>query len=187
MLKEIVLFKTNVYHTILKNVDNEKIKTYVSKIKNEPHHIITSNLNGYHSRIFHDPFPVCVDNLHKVIKKNLNKVAKDYQCKGDLYPHLSWFMINKKNDFNKPHKHPPYTFKGIYYVECPEDSGDIIFNNQMEMNNYAMSYEVLNELNSKDFRIKPEKNLLLIFPAWLEHYTTPNKTNKERISYNFVI
>tara|TARA_R100001509_G_C4877399_1_gene219000 strand:- start:829 stop:1392 length:564 start_codon:yes stop_codon:yes gene_type:complete len=187
MFKNLELFQTNVYFSILKNIDNEKIKKYISKIKLEEHGIFTSNSSGYHSQIFFDPFPSCVDTLHKVIKKKLLKVRKDFKCRGELFPHSSWFMINKKNDFNKPYKHPPYTFKGMYYIECPKNSGDIVFNNQMEMNNYNMAYESLNKFNCKDFTVTPEKNLLLIFPAWLEYYITPNKTNKDMVFYNFVI
>ena len=90
-------------------------------------------------------------------------------------------------DFNKPHKHPPYTFSGVYYIDVPENSGDIVFDNQFEMNNYAMSYNEWNSLNCKDFKVTPKSGMLLIFPAWLNHYVTPNKSKKERLIYSFNI
>ena len=57
----------------------------------------------------------------------------------------------------------------------------------MEMNNYATSYNNLNTLTSKTFSVTPEKGLLLVFPAWLEHYIKVNRSNKEKIMYNYNI
>lgn len=182
----IELFQTNLYYTQLKNIDHKKIIKYVNSLQNEDHLIEASNVGGYHSPAFYHPFPSCVEKLNSEINKFLKKyVRKDFECRGDIYIHNSWFIVNKRGDFNKPHKHPPYTFSGVYYIDVPENSGNIVFNNQAEMNNYAMSYTKYNKFNCKDYSVTPKTGNLLIFPAWLEHYVTPNKTNKPRIIYSF--
>ena len=55
------------------------------------------------------------------------------------------------------------------------------------MNNYAVDYKKFNEHNSKEFVISPRKGDLLIWPAWVETYITPNLTNSEKIMYGFNI
>tara|TARA_R100000687_G_C6442205_1_gene161095 strand:- start:381 stop:947 length:567 start_codon:yes stop_codon:yes gene_type:complete len=186
MFKTIELFKTNLYYKEIKNIDHKKIKKYVNTIKKEEHKITASNVGGYHSQYFYSPFPSCLDKLNNEINGFLKEsVRKEYLCKGEVFIHNSWFISNKTMDFNKPHKHPPYSFSGVYYIDVPENSGDIVFHNQFEMNNYAMYYDKWNALNSKDFRVTPQSGMLLVFPAWLEHYVTPNKNKKERLIYSF--
>lgn len=185
----ITLFEVKLYATKLKNIEHEKIKNHIKKLKKIPNNpIITSNEGGWHSPFFWYPFPTCLENLNKKIKEFVAKTArKEFEIRGDTPIHNSWFICNKKGDFNSPHKHPPYTLTGMYYIEAPDNCGDVVFKNDMEMNNYATSYKNLNTLNSKTFSVKPEKGLLLIFPAWLEHYVKVNKSNKERIVYGFNI
>ena len=188
MFKTIELFKTNLYHTELNDIDHKKIKKYVNAIKKEEHQIEASNVGGFHSQYFYTPFPSCVEKLNNKINNFIKEnVRKDYSCKGEIFIHNSWFISNKTMDFNKPHKHPPYTFSGVYYIDVPENSGDIVFDNQFEMNNYAMSYNEWNSLNCKDFKVTPKSGMLLFFPAWLNHYVTPNKSKKERLIYSFNI
>jgi len=185
----ITLFEVKVYATKLKSIDHKKIKKHIKKLKTVPTKtIITSNEGGWHSQFFWDPFPTCVEDLNKKIKEFVKKTAREeFEIKGDTPIHNSWFICNKKGDFNSPNKQPPYTFTGIYYIEAPDNCGDIVFKNDMEMNNYATSYNNLNTLNSKTFSVTPEKGLLLVFPAWLEHYIKVNRSNKEKIMYSFNI
>ena len=41
------------------------------------------------------------------------------------------------------------------------------------------------DLLSKEIRITPEPNMLLMFPAWLHHKVTENLGDNERISLSF--
>jgi len=185
----ITLFEVKVYAIKLKGIDHEKIKKHIKKLKQIPNKkILASNEGGWHSQIFWEPFPTCLEDLNKKITQFIRDTArKDFEIRGDTPIHNSWIICNKKGDFNKPHKHPPYTFSGAYYIQAPENSGDIVFKNDMEMNNYATTYKNFNTLNTKEFTITPDEGLLLIFPAWLEHYVKVNKSNKERIVYSFNI
>jgi len=185
--EKITLFKTDLYAKKL-DMDHTKIIKYLKKLEKDAIKVTASNYGGWHSHYYFDPFPSCVEPLNKEINKFMKQtIHKDFDIRGDLCVHNSWFIINKKGDFNKPHKHPPYTFSGAYYIQCNDNSGELIFQNQSEMNNYAVHYNNFNEYNSKDFYIKPEVGQLFIWPAWVEHYVTPNLSNSERIVYSFNI
>jgi uncharacterized protein (TIGR02466 family) len=184
---QITLFKTDLYAKQL-DFDNTKILKYISKIDKDSVIVKASNFGGWHSHFYFDPFPSCLEPLNEQINKFVKEtIHKDFQVRGDLVIHNGWFIVNKKGDFNKPHKHPPYTFSGVYYLKCDDDSGELIFNNQAEMNNYAVDYTDFNSSNSKEFYIKPQEGQLYIWPAWIEHYVTPNKSDSERIVYSFNI
>ena len=185
----ITLFEVKVYATKLKGIDHEKIKKQLKKLKQiQRNPIEASNEGGWHSEIFWNPPPTYLEALNKKIVKFVQETArKDFEIRGDTPIHNSWFICNKKGDFNKPHKHPPYTLSGAYYIQAPKNSGDIVFKNDMEMNNYATTYWNYNTVNSKEFTVVPEEGLLLIFPAWLEHYVNVNKSSQERIVYSFNI
>lgn len=186
--EQTTLFQTDLYSTQLKDVDHKKIIKYLNKIDKSAVDVKASNYGGWHSSYYFEPFPSCVDDLNKKINSFVKKTArKDFNIVGDTVIHNSWFIINKKGDFNKPHKHPPYVFSGVYYIKCDDNSGDLVFNTQAEMNNYATHYKEFNKYNSKDFYVKPQIGQLLIWPAWVEHYVTPNKSNSERIIYSFNI
>jgi len=153
--EQVNLFKTDLYAKKLK-IDNKKIIKYINKLDKES--IIVknqSNHGGWHSHFYYDPFPSCVEPLNSEINSFMKEsIFKDFNIRGDLCVHNGWFLINNKGDFNKPRKRPPYTFTGVYVVKGSSNSGDIIFNNQAEMNNYAVDYKNFNEYNSKEFILK---------------------------------
>ena len=186
--EQITMFQTDLYATDLKGIDNKKIIKYLDKIPKDEHDVVASNYGGWHSPYYFDPFPSCVDDLNEKINYFVKQtLRKDFDIIGDTIIHNSWFIINKKGDFNRPHKHPPYVFSGVYYVKCDDNSGELVFNTPAEMNNYATHYKEYNKHNSKDFFITPKTGQLLIWPAWIDHYVTPRKSNSERIVYSFNI
>ena len=42
-----------------------------------------------------------------------------------------------------------------------------------------------NEYNAMIWNISPKPGDLLIFPSWVPHYTEPNMSNEDRISFSF--
>ena len=44
-----------------------------------------------------------------------------------------------------------------------------------------------NQFNSFTWEIEPEPNKMLVWPAWIDHYTLPNNSNEDRISLAFNI
>jgi len=186
--EQITLFKTNLYGKKLE-IDNKKIIKYINKIDRETVIVPNqSNYGGWHSHFYFEPFPSCVEQLNLQINSFMKEtIFKDFDVRGDLCVHNSWFLINNKNNFNKPRKRPPYTFTGVYLVKGSSNSGDIIFNNQAEMNNYAVDYKNFNEYNSKEFTLKLDVGCVYIWPAWVETLITPNQSNSEKILYGFNI
>ena len=101
-----------------------------------------------------------------------------------------WFTIYPKGHSIPRHSHPAAQFSGVYYFDVNEDSGPIYFEDPVGP--FRLWYDA-GKNPAKPFRPKetykvdPETGMFLIFPSWLPHRTTSNKSDSDRIifSYNF--
>ena len=100
-----------------------------------------------------------------------------------------WGNIQPRGHAFHRHSHHNNMFGAVYYVNQAELKGfpNIIFWNDRRnlqlspIRNYNHSY------NAQRFPVELKKDLLVIFPAWLEHEVVENKSFKERISISFNI
>jgi uncharacterized protein (TIGR02466 family) len=176
---------TNFVSSHLLKLDLNNIKQYCYKIKDKDVGITVSNIGGWHSQYLNTHE---LENLIEQIEFVSSDIAKDLSITDKLKVKDIWINVNSKNNFNKPHVHPNCIFSGAYYVDVPENSGNIVFmnpnkNHQLVMSKYNVSE--FNSFTSSEFSFTPEPNLLLIFPSWLEHYVEPNRANEDRISISF--
>lgn len=99
-----------------------------------------------------------------------------------------WININLNEKISFPHSHPNRLFSAVYYVKAEKDCGDLIFMNPNKVACQNISDDCIieyNFYNATHWKVTPEKNLLIIFPSWLEHYVKPNLSNVDRISIAF--
>ena len=98
-----------------------------------------------------------------------------------------WWNVNFKGNFNSPHDHVSKNedgeitlISGCYYLQKPEDSGNIVFlNNKNYLKNFFED-EIDNEIDIK------EGECILFSPDKM-HYVLPNSSNKLRVSLAFNI
>lgn len=147
-----------------------------------------SNLTGYQSEdlnlndLLYKPFLNGVlehaKNYAKLLKVNTNLAVGNF-----------WLNINNFKDSNSPHYHPGSIFSGVYYVNVPKNSGNIVFQNSLS--NYLDLFwpdeviENYNNYTSSEFQVLPVVNHLIIFPSWLQHYVKPNLSKEPRVSISF--
>ena len=176
----ISLFPTNIVCVNNCNLDLERLE---QKCRN--HQLIepslqVSNHGGYQGHAFND------DELNLLIKGNIpqleHKPIESYQCK-------SWVNINGPGSYNGRHSHDPHegTFlSGVFYVKCPEESGNIRFFDPRPHIQTAMDMKYYTD-SSNYYWFPPVPNTLMMFPSWLEHDVDINKSTEERISISFNI
>lgn len=105
----------------------------------------------------------------------------------------SWFTRCKPNDFCRFHNHCNSFYSGLFYFDDYDDnSGDICFlnpNNQIEKFLITIKdKQDANIYNSKEWFVKPKKNLLLFFPSYLWHAVMNNTSDNPRhsLAFNFI-
>lgn len=107
-----------------------------------------------------------------------------------------WANINPRHGYNRSHFHPNVLWSGVYYVQTPEDCGNIsFFDPRVEasmimprfQSDQARKPQAINEIS---FAAVPGR--IILFPAWLSHEVEANMSEAEgrdgdRISISFNI
>jgi hypothetical protein len=87
--------------------------------------------------------------------KNLNVEFRVTDC---------WYARYEPNDYTVKHKHYPADWSGVLYTNVDETSAAIIFDDK--------------------YKIQPTKNMLLIFPGYLNHEVPPTEGVRDVIAFN---
>jgi uncharacterized protein (TIGR02466 family) len=177
------IFKVGIYEKEL-NIDNNFLKKYATTLsKNKDSKNTNSNVGGFHSKYLDQKK---FKDLSNSVVEHANIFSKtlDY---GKVKITNMWCNVNGHKDFNQTHNHPASKISGVYYVNTPENCGNITF--------YSHSWFVLSQAelsrNNNNYTSvtwwKPSKEgMLYLFPSWLLHSVEPNNNKKQkRICYSF--
>jgi len=99
-----------------------------------------------------------------------------------------WVNLSPPNAYQESHKHTGFLnkniFSGVLYIEVQDNSGNLVLVNPIEdlLGLMPPSNSIIPRYN-----IKPQNGLIVFFPSWMEHYTTQNKTESNRISVSWNI
>jgi uncharacterized protein (TIGR02466 family) len=130
--------------------------------KNPAYDAILTEINSALSRIS--------DELH---------YAKDHALKVTTM----WSIINPPGNGNRAHVHPNSLWSGVYYIQAPENAGQIefvdprtviIMNQPKYENKKKRPREVWAKVN-----FKPTPGRMVIFPAWLYHGVDTNLSKEK--------
>lgn len=133
-----------------------------------------------------------IQELKNRIWKNTLDISEKYKF---FYPpgnvHGRYNII-PPNACDTPHHHVGSILVGIYYVDVPQNAGDLLLHdprNAVSWNN--LNYEPNDPFPEKYYRsyhrIKPYEGLLVFLPGFLEHSVETNLSQQNRISIVFNI
>ena len=141
-----------------------------------------SNVGGKQYHQFEDK------ELFSFIQNNLPTIKEKPIKSFDI---VCWVNINGKGSFNARHHHDPYSgtfLSGVFYIKTPENSGGIVFYDPRPHIGSAHDTRYFSQLDHcNTYCVKPNQNMMLMFPAWLEHSVETNNSNDTRISISFNI
>ena len=189
-----ILFPTPVYQNFLEFRPSElkSMIDYVSNLDWASDKDIKEGPNGETTKLEADLLSEPeLENLRKKIDEEVYNFAKSLQIdfgKHGLKRINSWGNLQKKGNYIKEHRHNNTQFSGVFYLQTPENSGDIIFTtrNATWINSYwEPSLTGYDDLNSFEKRFRPQQCGIFLFPAHLDHYVTPSHSEEERYSISF--
>ena len=192
---------------ILETEPNEEIKSRCLETRaNNPEGVGRSNEGGWQSSpyLYNDSWEstetgtvksphMTASSSEFIIKEHLTSLIEQSVqtvVNGHVQLFNYWVNINGPGAYNVAHNHPQSHFSGVYYVHCPENSGEIIFNNPFgftafdELSCYKDDFTE-HMPQHKSISIKPVDGLLLMFPSHLEHCVSKNQSDEDRISIAF--
>jgi len=181
------LFPTDIYFSET-DIDNKNISRIILKKEKEEQTIFNTNSGGWQS----DQWLHQDKRFSKIISTLENKfkqIFNDNNYTDDLVVGIDsmWANVNRYRDSNLPHTHDPSDWSFVYYVKIPEDSGNLVMcdprirkGSKWGIQNFYK--KITNHFAADLFTLPPVLGRLIIFPSYLEHYVTENKTDKPRIS-----
>jgi len=105
----------------------------------------------------------------------------------------SWVNVNRFGDMNRPHTHSGFV-SGVYYVDTGQPAGSTnesllcFYDPRPQVRNAGLQWseDISNGwLETETICKVPRPGLMILFPAWLDHYVTPLKRPGPRISISF--
>jgi uncharacterized protein (TIGR02466 family) len=185
------IFKTSIYKTSINNLNHYNF--FINLLnecldKNEGR--VRTNRGGFQTKgfdlqnidnnnIFNDVF---IDPVLNFL--NSFKIKKEFKLTNCYF----WINKNYQNSFNVRHIHGNNVISGVYYLEAPTYSGNIVFENSdnLKLNsNYLDKFEDPNFYTH--FITDPKKFDLILFFGETIHRVEPNLSNEDRISVSFNI
>ena len=188
-----LFFPTPIWSTIVDNYSdlNKSILDYIKEIQTkDPIGIKRSNSLGWHSKDFSldDKIPInFINSIHNAINQALDDMGWDKE-KNKIKITSMWTIINKQNASNARHIHANNFLSAAYYVKAPDECGDIIFYDPRDAKSIRKpKISSQNNLNADIVNITPKEGSLILFPSYIHHSVSTNKSNKERIVISFNI
>ena len=186
----IFFYKVNITNELNQNIINDCLSWKISSGG-----LKKSNAGGWHSEntLFKRKEPnirsLCDLFLNAANQSVLRFVPSFPFDKYNLLPE-GWVNIGSKLSFNFPHFHPGYNLSGVYYLKVSKarsgHSGLLQFlDPRGSVKPFSQGVRELEKAFDDKFTIRPDENLLIIFPSWLHHWVTPNLEDEERISMAF--
>ena len=188
-LHEIVPFKTSIFATQFD--DTSWLIPKIIELSSHQKTTKVSNVGGWQSIKYNnlEELPY-MEPIISTIVELLIPLYKRMGIKSqEIRLHNFWFNINRKYSYNLVHNHPQSYFSVVLYVKVPKNSGNIIFVRPDNLSNFLCNTD-LTEDNWAQYIVDSKDNLLLIFPAWLNHFVGQNLTEDEddcriSIAFNF--
>jgi uncharacterized protein (TIGR02466 family) len=181
------LFANFLYSSEL-DVDINALINECYDLKNTTEGAQKSNKNGWQSKTSKDQE---IKNLELLNLKNKSlefvQVVNDAEKLNHIFTEaVSWVNINQPNSYNMPHTHPGAVLCGCFYMQVPENSGELSF---LRNDASSGSMTFANKPSEASFTVSPSVGRLYVFPPWLMHLVSLNESDQDRISiaFNFLV
>ena len=179
MIKE-QFFPTTIYAKDIK-LDNQLFTNEIVEWSKKDPGLQKTNKNGWHSTTEMHELPVFQPLVNELFLM-MNDIWKE-PILGNM-----WANINPPGGYNVPHIHPNSLFSGVYYIKAPKNSGNLCCDEPRAGAQLNMPIRKEGKLPKELWRevyLEPVEGRIIIFPYYLWHNVTPNKSNDIRISVSF--
>jgi len=189
------LFPTPVFEFDLSNrIDFSEIKKHVESYhedyktdwnKYTTHDLITTPDDLHMDKRFSGLMSL-LDHYSRMVINKLN-------IKSDSYYFLGmWANTHRRCATHHSHQHPNSFLSGVVYVDVPEKSGGLYFEDPRDAKaliNYDYGDQPFSMFQSRAWEFEPKVGKLIVFPSWLRHGTHPSDLadDEHRMSISFNI
>ena len=126
-----------------------------------------------------------------VMKHSRQALSHVFKPGFKLMPKGAWINVNGKDCFNEPQVHPECDIAGVFWIDVPPDSGDLVlFNNKSVYSNFRCLDKATDSVKSEfkysvAWDVPAVSGEMIFFPADMEHKVNINNSSENRISIAF--
>jgi uncharacterized protein (TIGR02466 family) len=169
---------------------NKKMLKEILRLRKTVQSNNRSSVNGWQSvkNLYDFEF---VQTLSGIMKIYVVQALMDLNLdlpKNDLFISQMWANVNPPNSYNVSHQHPDSFLSGVYYLQTPENSGSLVFEDVR--NPFCLSqasFSNLDEFSSTEVVKDPKPGEFFLFPSYLSHRVGMNMSREDRVSISFNI
>lgn len=185
-IKQGDIFPTSFYTVnIFDAQQNQKYKDFLVDLSNKTPGTTRSNRGGWQSETNIWEQEVFKPLLEKTTSITQSIIESISQNKLQMVIRAMWGNISPKGGMNFTHVHPSGWMSGVYYIQLPQGTDEITFEDPRPAR--MMDFQRSCLVSDEYFSHRPQVGELLLFPSWLPHFVLPNTSNEERISISFNI
>lgn len=183
------VFPTVMMRRILTNVMplNDRLRDIVLDRERSSEGLKASNVGGWHSSAdlleWAEPEIKTLETEIMAAGRDMTTSMLPPGIEGDADVKVfggCWANVMRNGGYNKIHNHPGAVWSGCYYVCTGKPAPQPDFNGWIEFQDPRPG-----NIHGGKERICPEAGLLLLWPAWLNHFVNPFSGEGERISIAF--
>tara|TARA_B100001057_G_scaffold272047_1_gene272288 strand:+ start:474 stop:1097 length:624 start_codon:yes stop_codon:yes gene_type:complete len=129
-------------------------------------------------------YPTLLHLKNKIIKEFYtfkNQVMR-YENRFEIV--RSWIAKSEPGQSSDFHNHNNCMWSGVYYIDVPQKSGGITFEN-FDMQRFQLNVTDYNQNNSDKWTVIPQTDTIIFFPSEVYHKIETNESNMTRYSIAF--
>lgn len=170
--KDNIKLDKKVLNPVLKNTDFQRVSN--------------QDRDGTKSQtVLHEDFSFLYDPILEHVHKYLYDEMGLHK-RHEIYINHSWVVKHKQGDSSRIHWHPNSIVSGILYLQCDDDSGEILFHSEKNIFNNVLDFEFEpNQLNQQMFGFLPKEGDIVIFPSTVYHSVNPSQSKYSRFCLAF--
>jgi len=170
------------------NIDNQKLVDYANSLRQQS----PSRSGGWQSPWLEDLTQEPIAQLLDLVQQHWDQIASEvfsFPQEITIKITSAWINCNdpglEQLNNNYYHLHGGNFLSSVYYVDCCEQSGNLILIPPHHFLDYALPYQLVGEQNlftAQRYHVFAEQGKLVTFPSWINHFAEPNLSNTTRIS-----
>lgn len=185
-IKQGDIFPTSFYTVdIFDSQENQNYKDFLIDLSQKTPGTSRSNRGGWQSETNlweQEVFKPLLEKTTTIAQSIIESIS---QNRPQMVIRAMWGNINPKGGMNFTHVHPSGWMSGVYYIQLPQGTDEITFEDPRPAR--MMDFQRSCLVSDEYFSHRPKVGELLLFPSWLPHFVLPNTSDEERISVSFNI
>ena len=133
--------------------------------------------------LHHNLYPLCeaiTTLVHEIMIQSYRYASYDIDITS------MWGNVQRHGNHCFKHTHANSVFSGVFYLNEDSNFPPIQFHRPAE-SSFDIMTDDENEFNRGQMFLHPKRDMIVIFPSWLEHDVPVNTSGKDRLSISFNI